>query len=167
MKQELDSLRDGAREIAWALRRRGLQWVEGNVERELIFARSALGETKLDEFYRQMHSYAFRLFLRDVIHQRYGVGVKELQRYVDGQTAEKYLEMLARWRLVDAASDGAWSLGSNLTRSFGETLECTSRRSSSENSVVPLPGECARPEADKAETTTCWPWWRAGWSWSK
>lgn len=123
MRRDLDSLRDGSREIAWALRRRGLEWVGGNAEHELVFAGANLTANELDELYRQMHSYAFRLFLRDIIHHRTGFGVPDLLRYVDEETARRYAQLAGDWRLIEPMDSGTWRLSSQGTRSFGETLE--------------------------------------------
>lgn len=123
MRQELHDLTGSAAEVAWALRRRGLLWVGGNAERELIFAESSLAPAEQAALYQQMHSYAFRLFLRDIIHHRAGFGIEDVVRYVSPPSASHYLELLSAWRVIEPSGPGRWRLRSPMARSFGETLE--------------------------------------------
>jgi hypothetical protein len=123
LKQTVHDLNGGAQDVAWALLRRGMAWAGGNGERELLFAEAGLQPPELEAFYQQMHSYAFRLFLRDLIHHRSGFGMEDLLRYVNAETAARYLGALAGWRLIEPIGDGRWRLGASQARSFGETLE--------------------------------------------
>src|SRR5439155_13910925 len=54
---------------------------------------------------------------------RAGFSVEELLRYVSAETAARYLELLAGWRIVEFADQRRWRLRAPEARSFGETLE--------------------------------------------
>jgi hypothetical protein len=123
VRPKLHELGGAARELGWALKRRGLRWAAGNEERDLVFAGAGLDAAETAALYRKMHSYAFRLFLRDVIRHRAGFTLSELERYVSAGVAERYLAELTAWRIAETEGEGRWHLCSRMARSFGETLE--------------------------------------------
>ena len=75
----------------------------------------------VEEFYRLLQHYSFRLFLRDVIKHAERFGVPDLVRYCAPDSARRYLEFLRAHGLVRR-------IGSDFrltatVRSFGPTLE--------------------------------------------
>ncbi len=100
-----------------ALRRRGLRWKKVLHDGCVMPAKPE----GVEEFYRLLQHYSFRLFLRDVIKHADRFGVPDLVRYCAADTARRYLESLRTHGLVRR-------LGSDFrlttkVRSFGPTLE--------------------------------------------
>jgi hypothetical protein len=73
-------------------------------------------------FYKMLHKYSFRLFLRDVIKHQESFTLEKVTRYATSQVSAQYLDFLLK-------SDLAVSLGKEYclkkqpVKSFGETLE--------------------------------------------
>ena len=76
----------------------------------------------LDEYYRMLHRYSFRLFIRDVIkHQDY-FQAEDVTRYATAGITAEYLRYILSIGLISETKDG-YQLGSRPVKSFGETLE--------------------------------------------
>lgn len=72
-------------------------------------------------YYRRLHKYSFRLFLRDVIHHQERFLPEDVARYSALPVAVEYIDYLRTLGLIKKKGD-AYAL-SRPVRSFGETLE--------------------------------------------
>jgi hypothetical protein len=104
------------------LLRRGLR-LHRSVPEEKLLVHRGMGPGQLEEFYRLLHRYSFRLWLRDLIKLRRGAGPGDLSSYCTPETSRRYLLTMARMGIVDVGKDGGWRLLREGVRSFGETLE--------------------------------------------
>ena len=93
-----------------------------------IFKRAPSGdlllpaEEFLDEYFRMLHRYSFRLFIRDVIKYQDFFQVENVTRYAtDGVTAD-YLRYILSIGLIAKTEDG-YQLARRPVKSFGATLE--------------------------------------------
>jgi len=77
----------------------------------------------LDEWYRLLHRYSFRLLLRDVIRGKEGFALEDVGRYCSPRAARSYLTTLCQWGLVREYPAGTFRLARAGVTSFGETLE--------------------------------------------
>jgi hypothetical protein len=75
----------------------------------------------IDDYYRMLHRYSFRLFLRDVIKHQDFFTPERVSRYATAQVTGEYLGYLAGIGLARPQGDG-FSLAMQV-KSFGETLE--------------------------------------------
>ncbi len=75
----------------------------------------------IDEYYRLLHRYSFRLFIRDVIKYQNRFSPRDVTRYATGKVTEDYIRHLAGTGLLKE-KDGHYSLLKPV-RSFGPTLE--------------------------------------------
>jgi hypothetical protein len=73
-------------------------------------------------FYRKLHKYSFRLFLRDVILHQEQLTPENVSRYVGPNVAAEYLAYLRLTGLVRKKA-GIITLSRCRVKSFGETLE--------------------------------------------
>lgn len=78
-------------------------------------------ERFIDEYYRLLHRYSFRLFIRDVIKYQNQFSPRDVTRYATGEVTEDYIRHLAGTGLLKE-KDGHYSLLKPV-RSFGPTLE--------------------------------------------
>ncbi|MGW8272625.1 MAG: hypothetical protein ACWGN7_04470 [Thermodesulfovibrionales bacterium] len=76
----------------------------------------------LDEYYSLMRSYAFRLFLRDVIKHREGFSLENVARFASDRIAQSYIRKLLAMDVIVRA-EGGYALRQRPVRSFGPTLE--------------------------------------------
>jgi hypothetical protein len=76
----------------------------------------------IDSFYEMMKRYAFRLYLRDVIKQREGFGLKDVTRYATSEVTAEYTEYLLQIGLL-VKERKKYRLQKEGLISFGETLE--------------------------------------------
>jgi len=75
-------------------------------------------------YYRMLHKYSFRLFLRDVIKQQEVFGLDDVTRYATPAITKKYIDYLMSIKLIKKkAKDYTLVRGSMPIRSFGPTLE--------------------------------------------
>jgi hypothetical protein len=75
----------------------------------------------IDGYYRMLHKYSFRLFLRDVIkHQSFTLEL--VTRYATPVVTKQYLDYLLSVKLIRKKSTG-FVLAKGPVMSFGETLE--------------------------------------------
>lgn len=78
-------------------------------------------ERFIDEYYRLLHRYSFRLFIRDVIKYQNQFSPRDVTRYATGEVTEDYIRHLAGTGLLKE-KDGHYSLLKPI-KSFGPTLE--------------------------------------------
>jgi hypothetical protein len=76
----------------------------------------------LPGYYRRLHKYSFRLFLRDVIKRRHGFTQADVTRYATPPVTAEYLAYLISIGLVKSAA-GSFRLVKGPVTSFGATLE--------------------------------------------
>jgi hypothetical protein len=78
-------------------------------------------EKFLDDYYRMLHRYSFRLFLRDVIKQQAFFTSEKVTRFATSGVTGEYIEYLLRIGLAKKLPAGFALL--RRIKSFGETLE--------------------------------------------
>ena len=76
----------------------------------------------LTSYYRMLHKYSFRLFLRDVIRQQDQFTLENVTRYATLSVTKEYLDYLQSVRLV-RKNGKSYKLTKGPITSFGETLE--------------------------------------------
>ncbi len=76
----------------------------------------------LDAYYRMLHKYSFRLFLRDVIKHQKPFSLEQVTRYASPSVTKEYLDYLLSLRLVNKSRNG-YVLAKGPLTSFGTTLE--------------------------------------------
>ncbi len=76
----------------------------------------------VDDFYRMMKGYAFRLFLRDVIKMQGGFKTDMVARYATRDVTEHYISFLREKGVIDKRGE-SFFLKKGPVKSFGETLE--------------------------------------------
>jgi hypothetical protein len=76
----------------------------------------------VDGYYRMLHSYSFRLFLRDVIKHQERFTLEQVTRYASPAITGEYLDYLRSVRLVRKKA-GGYALARIPIASFGATLE--------------------------------------------
>lgn len=74
-------------------------------------------------FYRRMHRYSFRLFLRDVIKYQDGFAPEGLVRYSALPVVTEYTRYLLDAGILEPAGTGRYRVAGEGFRSFGPTLE--------------------------------------------
>lgn len=100
------------------LRRRGFQIYKKEPSEDLFLPR----EEQRDEYYRMLHKYSFRLFLRDVIKHQEAFTSDNVTRYATLDVTREYLKYATKIGLVEKKSDG-YVLAKRPIMSFGPTLE--------------------------------------------
>jgi len=75
----------------------------------------------LDDYYRMLHKYSFRLFLRDVIKHQDSFTPEQVTRYATSGVTGEYIDYLLGTGLAEKR-DGGYALTRHI-KSFGETLE--------------------------------------------
>jgi len=103
------------------LRRRGLRVHSWNPTDAILLPGAAPPEVS-QKFFRLLHKYSFRLFLRDVIKLR-RFHPADLADYAGERTVLSYLDCLAAADMLVARPGGAMALARDPVVSFGETLE--------------------------------------------
>lgn len=78
-------------------------------------------EKFLDDYYRMLHRYSFRLFLRDVIKQQAFFTPEKVARFATAGVTGEYIEYLLQLGLTKKLDTG-FALVRRI-KSFGETLE--------------------------------------------
>jgi hypothetical protein len=73
-------------------------------------------------YYRMLHKYSFRLFLRDVIKHRDGFTPEQVTRYATPGVSKKYIDYLLSVKLLRKKARG-YVQARREVKSFGETLE--------------------------------------------
>ncbi|HEX9861285.1 MAG TPA: hypothetical protein VGB23_08770, partial [Nitrospirota bacterium] len=126
LRREVERLRHALAARTGAVRdmlaRRGLKVYREEPGDDLIRPR---GSTKpgVDEFYRRMGRYSFRLFLRDVIKHQDGFRPEELVRYSSLPVVREYSGYLAEAGILEEYAPGEYNTAGKRYLSFGPTLE--------------------------------------------
>lgn len=75
----------------------------------------------LEDYYKTLHRYSFRLFLRDVIKQQNFFTCEKVTRFATAGVTEEYIQYLEQIGLIKKHKEG-FALTRHI-KSFGETLE--------------------------------------------
>src|SRR5512135_222865 len=75
----------------------------------------------LEDYYKTLHRYSFRLFLRDVIKQQNFFTCEKVTRFATAGVTEEYIQYLLEIGLIKKHREG-FALPRHI-KSFGETLE--------------------------------------------
>ncbi len=76
----------------------------------------------LNSYYRMLHKYSFRLFLRDVIQHQASFTLEDVTRYATVSVTAEYIDFLLSVKLIKRKSK-AYVLAKGPITSFGATLE--------------------------------------------
>lgn len=76
----------------------------------------------LTRYYKMLHKYSFRLFLRDVIKRQDRFGLEDVTRYATPSVTKEYIDYLAAIKLIKKKAKG-YALAKGPIRSVGPTLE--------------------------------------------
>ena len=121
LKGELRRLKRLLRELSPSiealLRKRGLRIYKREPGEDLLLPQRKY----LSNYYRMLHKYSFRLFLRDVIKFQKGFTPQDVTRYATEEVTQDYISYLKKIGLL-RKSAGLWRLTRSI-KSFGETLE--------------------------------------------
>ncbi|HXX52996.1 MAG TPA: hypothetical protein VEI28_00350 [Thermodesulfovibrionales bacterium] len=124
LRAEIKRLRKSLAELTpplpLVLRRRGFR-----IFRKEPFDDLLLPEARfIDEYYRLLQKYSFRLFLRDVIHHQHIFALSDVTRFSTQEVTEKYIAFLLKIRLIEreGATD-SYRLMKQQVKGFGPTLE--------------------------------------------
>ena len=79
-------------------------------------------EEFLEEYFRMLHRYSFRLFLRDVIKHQDFFQAENVTRYATAGVTADYLRYILSIGFIAETGDG-YQLARPRVKSFGETLE--------------------------------------------
>lgn len=126
---ELTSLREEVKRLRAALnritpdletllKRRGFTIYKKEPSEDLLIP----AKRHLGRYYRMLHKYSFRLFLRDVIKQQASFTLESVTRYATADVTSGYLDYLLSLKLV-RKKGRTFVLSKGPIRSFGETLE--------------------------------------------
>jgi len=133
MRRELESLRQEIQKIKGRLEEksdpipdklkiRGFNYLAGNPRENLLLPQNCEAEIE-EQFYQLMRKYSFRIFLRDVLKYSPFIQIDKLTRYCSRETAEKYLEILCKCRLLEEIAPSCYRLKNPLVSDLGDTLE--------------------------------------------
>jgi len=100
------------------LKRRGFRIFRQNPSEDLLLP----AEEFLDEYYRMLHRYSFRLFIRDVIKHQDFFKAGNVTRYATAGVTADYLRYILSIGLIAKTGD-CYQLARRPVKSFGETLE--------------------------------------------
>jgi len=100
------------------LKRRGFRVFSKDPRDDLLLP----SEEFIDGYYRMLHRYSFRLFLRDVIKNQKFFRAENVARYASADVTADYLRYLLSLGII-AETGGGFQLVGRRVRSFGETLE--------------------------------------------
>ncbi|MDH4163796.1 MAG: hypothetical protein OEW15_14085 [Nitrospirota bacterium] len=100
------------------LRRRGFAVHKEQPSADLLVPAATLQ----DRYYRFLHKYSFRLFLRDVIKHQQLFTAEQLARYSTARTVRAYIAVLEAMGMAELRQGGYGLLVGPIT-SFGATLE--------------------------------------------
>lgn len=99
------------------LKKRGFRIYKKEPAENLLIPRPGA----IDDYYRMMHKYSFRLFLRDVIKQQDHFSAEDVTRYATLEKTSEYISYLKKAGLIRKTRN-AFSLVKQV-KSFGPTLE--------------------------------------------
>src|SRR5512143_3049347 len=101
LRAEIKRLRKSLAELTPSLpvvlRRRGFRIFRKEPADDLLLPE----EQFINEYYRLLQKYSFRLFLRDVIHHQYLFTIKDVTRYSTQEVTEEYASFLLKVRLIE------------------------------------------------------------------
>ncbi len=100
------------------LRRRGFRIYKREPAEDLLIP----SVKYVPAYYRMLHKYSFRLFLRDVIKHQKRFDLADVARYAAPATTKNYIEHLLSMKLVGKKAAG-YALAKGPVTSFGPTLE--------------------------------------------
>ncbi|MCX7793011.1 MAG: hypothetical protein N2257_01185 [Thermodesulfovibrionales bacterium] len=122
LKREIKRLRKIIRDtppsLEALLRRRGLKVFKKEPSDDLLIPESQF----LNQYYKKLHKYSFRLFLRDVIKFQRGFSLEDVTRYATREVIENYVAYLRKIGLIGRLNRHLFFLKKSV-KSFGETLE--------------------------------------------
>jgi hypothetical protein len=104
--------------LAMLLRRRGFIIYKKEPADDLLIPAGK----HVDEYYRMLHAYSFRLFLRDVIKHQEQFTLEQVTRYATPSITNDYLDYLLSIRLIRKKAK-TYTLVKSRVTSFGATLE--------------------------------------------
>lgn len=76
-----------------------------------------------EAYYRALHRYSFRLFLRDVLRRKPVFRLEDVSRYLEQQAASRYAAFLVKLGLLRPRDDGYVVIPDSPLSGFGSTLE--------------------------------------------
>jgi hypothetical protein len=100
------------------LKRRGFRIFKQTPPEDLLLP----AKESLDGYYRMLHRYSFRLFIRDVIKHQDFFKAENVTRYATAGVTADYLRYILSIGVIAETGDG-YQLARRPVRSFGETLE--------------------------------------------
>ncbi len=100
------------------LRRRGFRIYKREPSDDLLIP----AKKHLPGYYRNLHKYSFRLFLRDVIKHQKGFMTEDVARYATPAVTKEYIDYLLSVKLIRKRAK-TFSLAQGPVTSFGPTLE--------------------------------------------
>lgn len=112
------SLTDLTSPLPVLLRRRGFRIYRKEPQDDLLIPDGNF----IDEYYRFLHRYSFRLFLRDVIKYQKKFSLKDVTRYSAADVTKGYVDLLLAVGLLEKKDD-SYKLLTRPIKSFGPTLE--------------------------------------------
>lgn len=122
LRKEIKRLRETLNELTpridMILKRRGFQIYRKEPAEDLLLPRQEF----IDDYYRMLQKYSFRLFLRDVIKHQHFFTPEAVTRYSTARVTEEYLAYLSSLGII-GRKDKGFSLLHGPVKSFGETLE--------------------------------------------
>lgn len=104
--------------LATLLRRRGFIIYKKEPADDLLIP----AKKHVDEYYRMLHAYSFRLLLRDIIKHQKQFTLEQVTRYATPAITKEYLDYLVSIRLIKITAK-TYALAKNPVASFGVTLE--------------------------------------------
>jgi len=121
LRQEVKRLRESLNLITPSidviLKRRGFQIYKKEPSEDLFLPDREL----VDDYYKMLHKYSFRLFLRDVIKHQDFFTLERVTRYATANVTNDYLDYIVSIGLAVKQANG-YKLVTHI-KSFGETLE--------------------------------------------
>lgn len=100
------------------LRRRGFRIYRKEPSDDLLLP----PKRSLDGYYKLLHKYSFRLFLRDAIKHQDGFSLKDVARYAAEDVTSGYIDHLLKIGLITKSQD-SYLIRNRPVKSFGPTLE--------------------------------------------
>ncbi|MFN3478793.1 MAG: hypothetical protein ACK415_00260 [Thermodesulfovibrionales bacterium] len=126
VKRLRKALRDLTPSLEILLRRRGFKVYKKEPRDDLLIPM----DKYIDDYYRLLHKYSFRLFLRDVIKHQDGFTMRDVTRYATTEVTEDYINVLLDFSLIEKTSvrqahdvEERYRLIKRPIKSFGPTLE--------------------------------------------
>lgn len=118
VKRLRKALRDLTPSLEILLRRRGFKVYKKEPHDDLLIPM----DKYIDDYYKLLHKYSFRLFLRDVIKHQEGFTLRDVTRYATAEVTEDYINVLLDFSIVEKTDD-RYRLIKRPIKSFGPTLE--------------------------------------------